>query len=293
MNCQHAREVLEEMAADGGEEAVSALAHGSECTVCRTAMAEVARWQAVLHGSADEGSGTPDGGWEQFERRLKAGLRQHRTTDPRRRTSICRVLKAAAAVLIGCIGFQVGRGSASSAPGGEEVAHAIPTELMTQTDVASGAAAFREVASMFQGQAGWVLLANGQSELGLRPTAAPSASALTVVRLRVDGSRGTTTSADLVMIAGEMATLRIGLPDGREVVWQVLGESSQLSVWAELRDAGTRRSLGTLGGAMPLKHDLRGRAIGQIETAQEVFRVSAAMAEVEQAAAKPAGGATL
>ena len=292
MNCEQARGLLEELAVDRGAEVLAAIGHAGECAECQLAMEELARWQGALRGDGEHDQ-QPQGGWSEFEQRLRQGVRRQGAAWVNWSIGLRRGLAAAAVLLVGFGVFYGGRMSLRTVAPGETVAAAGAPELLSVGDVASGAAAFRQVATVFEDQAGWVVLAGGQSELGLRAGRVAPSAVLTVVRLRMEGPAGASTSADLVMVAGEMATLRIGLTGQREIVWQVSGENGQLSIWTELRDVASRRSLGTLGTTLPLKLDLRGQTVGQIVTGHESYRVSAAMAEVRQPAAIPLSGASL
>ncbi|MHC4715863.1 MAG: hypothetical protein ACYS5V_02745, partial [Planctomycetota bacterium] len=94
---------------------------------------------------------------------------------------------------------------------------------------------FESVSEVFEGRTTWVALANGTSDIGLRPAAVDRTHVL-LLRLVMSRQGKVVSNADLVMVAGQDARVVVPLADGRSVRYHVASgsEAGPLAVLAKV-----------------------------------------------------------
>jgi hypothetical protein len=269
-NCQRVREVL--LTELGCDRALrlrldDALRHVGECAGCRSAVEEFESLGGVLRSPAS-GDGGPTGGWSAFEDRLEAGVRraaaERRGATENGPDAIRRVRHVArrwlgpagavaAALVVGIGGFALERahqrsgGPSSDAAGSQMVAGTPPVAPPSPQDVAARMRAFAEVDRVFDGRAKWLLLSGGDPELGLNPSPAADRPAsadagrredLMLVRLKMLRRGQTVSSADVVIVAGGTATVRLNGTGGPSVRYRLTrpadGGAERVSLRAQI-----------------------------------------------------------
>jgi hypothetical protein len=286
MNCETARQLLLDLNIDEARrhEAYLALRHLEDCQNCQAAMREYDRISTAMDSSKDVA--IPNGGWERFEQRLAANVMR-----PKKRRRLLPALAMAASLLLAFATFEIGRHHAappvvmdivqSPDTGATEPTHFAPRDL--PTDVS----AFEQVSNVFDGRAGWVLVSNDASDVGI--SSGPIAAPRKVLLLRLSTSLGAKTSeADLMMIPGQTANLKV--PFGGQMLHYRIGASKQeptrLSVWLEVVTVAGGETVGALDTTLDVQPGQKFTA-GQLVTSDGAYRLEIGFAESDLGMANP------
>jgi hypothetical protein len=295
---------------DQRRRAADALRHIENCEACRAATSDFDRLRELLSEPMGAATDNPDCD------RIDVG----RVNAPRRITS--RGFRAiAAAVTIAIIGasalwavvhgYRVNR-----------VVIAPPTTNssndtiapLAASDVANRVAAFEQVNDALDRRAGWMLVSDSASDVGLDPASATDEHRLLLVRLTLSrhgagagagGAPQVLSLADLAIRPGRKAALSLPLADGRELHYELAAGASdpvRLALWAELRPGSTSRETNQMSGAAerePLAAlattlDLRSGAstrVGALVTVSGQYEVSLAFSSAKLSAVAGAAGA--
>ncbi|NLE60141.1 MAG: hypothetical protein GX616_17465 [Planctomycetes bacterium] len=216
MNCNSVRDELLQYDWDevDRQRLTEILNHLAHCDECRSAMADFDRLRLVSRPI--ESDTEPTGGWTAFEHRLI-----DRMTRPRRRLGwVPPALAASLALAVVGWGLYLGSGGtrdqrAPSVNGGEVVRALTPQEIADRIEV------FDQVSEVFDRRAGWVLISDQRSDMGVGQTPMRQDESLLLVRLSLLKDRSLFSNADLVIVPGQMARVSVPSHDGSVVRYQV------------------------------------------------------------------------
>lgn len=253
------------------------IAHLDACPACREAHQAYDRLRNLLHD--DDEIPAPPSGWLAFQTDL-------RTPPVRKTVSRARwPLAMAAAVVLLLIGYSVAILVGNRANRFEEAPMA--DLRISREDATTHAAAFRQVADVFDHRTRWLMLSEHGSGMGISQEPLPPVRRLLLIRLvlKHDGSAATT--SDVVIVPGQSAELRVPLADGLIVHYHLKTAStatSRLSVWAELAQSdGTAEPLAALATQLNVSPGQSTRA-GELNTISGPYQLSVAFAQVDMGA---------
>jgi hypothetical protein len=134
--------------------------------------------------------------------------------------------------------------------------------------------AFGEVDQVFDGRTRWLLLTGGQADVSLDDAVGKSAvpgkekGKEHIVMLRLDLFRDgeMVSTADLLIVAGKTAEVRLPMKDGTTLRYRLATsglDPSQLGLRAELRSGGGSEAQASLATDLQLQPD-RGTSAGQL-----------------------------
>jgi hypothetical protein len=286
--CVATRRRLIDLGADGAarDELSLTLAHLAACEPCRQAMRDVDRVRLALtsYGTSSR-EAEPVGGWEAFDARLIAAQEAAARACPPTRSSLphrwlrtCAAVAAAVLIAIGT--FFWGRAAAGGKrPAGEaQTVSSAKIVPLSKAEIASQLGAFGEVDQVFEGRTRWLLLTSGGADVGLEESAASAASPaprngsekIVILRLNVCRGDEVVSTADVAIVAGKTAELRVLTKDGGVLRYRVITsdlDPSKLAFRAELRSgataAGTSEPQAVLATDLRLRPDA-GASAGQL-----------------------------
>ncbi len=266
MSCDEVRQVLLD-GAGAGRSRGDVTAHLRQCGSCRAAGEVYARIRNVLQptahdGAVRDGAAEPVAGWDAFEQRLLASPRPNGARGGGRWIGVrgSLGLGLAASLLLGVVGFQVGRWYAGSpaplASGGKNTDVHEPTQnppphaRLAAADVTRQVRAFEEVSQVFDGRASWVMLSDDATDMGLAPQPLDRPQpALLMLRMTMLRENQIISQADLVIVTGESADLSVPIARGRTLRYQIdttRDTPTRLNLWAEVLTPAGGEALGAL-----------------------------------------------
>lgn len=208
----------------------------------------------------------------------------------------------AASLLLGALGFWLGKHYSSLSPlAGTQPTNGIgsspgssladgPRIRWTDTEVAQQAGAFEQVQQVFDHRAKWLLVANGDSDLGLSEE--PLASAhdtnmhILLLRLTMLHQNQVVSTADLAIVPGQSAKLNVPLSGGNSLRYEI-GTSEQeptrLSLWVELQTPHGGETLAALATTLQLHPDEKASA-GQLVTSSGRYELKVAFSRATRTA---------
>ncbi len=267
MTCESIRETLLELgwgAADR-ERAARALKHLETCAQCREAIGDFDVFRDAFDSPGDQA--TPQGGWDAFEDRLEARALAtgHSWRWP---------MAIAASVLIVAGAFEFGRlqGGRSAPASGLAMTGATsrPRESdasFTPGDITHEVSAFHEVSQVLEGRAGWILVSDRASDVGVADRAVDADKVL-LLRFSLLAGGEKVSEADLVAIPGQTANLTVPLENGTSLHYRVgtsIDEPTHLSLWAEIRKPTGSEPLAALSTDLRLQSGEK-RTAGELST---------------------------
>lgn len=207
------------------EQAAAAHAHTQTCAECARTLKEYDELRAVLGKTeADE---TPDGGWGAYENRLK-----DRVIPNRRATRWWSGGAAIAALLLMGVGIWQYNSLIREAA-------ATPPQALLPPNPEQQASVFQSVSQVFDGKAGWMVMSNGESNLGLMSKPLPDGTRLVLLRLTMSQQEEIVAQTDVAILAGQQAN--ISVPMGNQVVnYRMMpnqNEPKRVAIWAEIESA--------------------------------------------------------
>jgi hypothetical protein len=288
MQCSDVRQLLLDLdwTAVQRREVADALAHLERCADCRNAMEEFERVAEILKPVAQ--SPTPRGGWQAFEERL---LDDAPLPHQRGRRILPQLARLAAAFLLGVIVIEAYRAVSSKptpipprdvAMNTNTNTNAVP---FTPEEVVHNVKAFDEVSQAFDRRASWVMFAKDTSDVGLsdQPVAQQEPKRLLLLRLTMSRGGDVISSSDLMIVAGQTASLTVPLTQGQSLRYEIgttIGKPPRLSLWAELRtprgDVG--ETIGALATQLQLEPNQKISA-GEFVTSSGAYRLKIAFSE--------------
>ena len=205
MSCEAVQRMVIDLGLDPASRRrlAEALCYLEMCESYRTMVGDFDRVRALL--SPPPGDETvPAAGWEAFE----AKLLQTRTADPVHARRWSRMtLAVAASLVLGLMGLIAAVGvwlEGPSEPEGDAMA-----AKLTTAEVSQRTREFTEINRVFDGRAGWVLLAGAQSDLGLVKSDSTIQAPPLLLRLNLSRAGQLTAEADVLIVPGQTAELTI------------------------------------------------------------------------------------
>lgn len=273
MNCDTYRQHLLQLdlSADERRATADALRHLETCADCQRAIAQYEQLQSSL--KPDEQTPEPPGGWAAFENRLLASV------EPRRASWFPQTMRLAAAFLLGILIVEAMRlvpsHSTVPAPPSQNPTIAQATPAFTPQEIAQHAQAFNEVSQVFDRRASWVLLANNANDVGVADGPIADHRKLLLIRLTMTHANEPVATSDLVIIPGQSASLTVPLQSGNSVHYEIgttTGDSTRLSLWAELQGKGHKQALGALATELQVQPDEKLTA-GELVTTSGAYQL--------------------
>ena len=220
----------------------------------RAAAAEYDRIRAALRPRTPFTS--PEGGWDAYHERLLSGVR--------RRPKWLRFRRVAAVAASLMVGAALGRYALPPAaqPDSADAPVQTPRLAFTAEEIARYVSTFDELAQVFDQRARWVLVTEDNSDLGLGAPLSRGSSRLLLVRLVMSDAGGIVSTADLIIIPGETASVGVPLNEQRRLQYHVAtsaGDPSRITLWVELEDLeDSGETLASLGSDLRLEsgHEL-------------------------------------
>lgn len=268
MSCETIQHTLFELGCGSAdrERIARALKHLDECATCREAVADL----DTLRGAFAAGSEEPEpaGGWDAFERRLAGQVYASPGRSWRRVT-----MALAASLLIAGTAFEFGRivvrsvvplqvaTTGASAAGEELGSHFTPGDITHEVN------AFHQVSQVLDGRAGWMLVSDKASDVGVADGALDTGKVL-LLRFTVLADGGKVSEADLVSIPGQTANLTVPLEAGTTLHYRVgtsIDEPTRLSLWAEIRTPSGAEPLAALSTDLRMQSGEK-RTAGELST---------------------------
>ncbi|MDB5323579.1 MAG: hypothetical protein JWN40_5210 [Phycisphaerales bacterium] len=244
MSCEAVQQTVTDLGFDPAtrQRVVEALAHLETCASCRAVVGDCDRIAALLNSTGADDEGVPPAGWDAFEAALlKTSTAATVDRTPARRWSRM-TLAVAASLVIGLMGLIAGLSAWLKVnPNGTAPGAGMAT--LTTAEVSQRTREFTEINRAFDGRAGWVLLAGGQSDLGLAETASAIDLRPLVLRLNLSREGRVVAEADVLIVPGQTADLTIPTISGGSLRCRLAtsaSDQSALSLRAELR-AGARQ----------------------------------------------------
>jgi hypothetical protein len=238
MPCETIREILLDLDLDeaGRERVAAALKHLSECPDCRKAMSDFdALRNAITVPDTDD---EPVGGWAAFEQQLN-----ERTAPRRPAWPWIRTFAIAASGLAVAAAFEFGRLAASQSRHDAALARVETSGLdandsrFTPGDIKPEISAFHQVCQVFDGRAGWMVTSKQDSDVGIADSDVDAVGKVLLLRLTVADTDKEVSSADLLVIPGQTARLKIPLSSGSVLHYRITtsaDEPTHLTIMLEL-----------------------------------------------------------
>lgn len=217
--------------AEGRQQAAAMLRHAEDCAECRSAIGDFDRIRATLADSESD-LAEPAGGWEAMHDRMSDALAERAM--PMRRPVVRPGLAIAAALAaVAAATFHIGRflNPAPPAPTAmvqpvylvdPQRAEPAPARI-SSAEESHELQAFRQVADVYDGRAGWIMLSNSSdaSDVGmLSPDSRPS-NKLLLLRLDLWHGHDLVSNSDLLVLAGQTADLTVPLETGQSLHYHV------------------------------------------------------------------------
>ena len=248
-SCDEAREILLDHPLDEVQRRrmTEVLLHVEGCEDCREALRDYDQIRDVL-GSFRSDAGPPDG-WAAFEERMTQLRFRHRPHPAGRLW-----LAIAASVLMGGALFLAGRHTVKPAfrlsvvtppttgngTGGEGMGPLLPADLpFAPKDVPHKLTAFDRATKGLDGCATWlVLLANKPYDVGVAQEPVDQSERVLIVQLTLTRQGIEVSNADLLIVPGKEADLKLPLSQGDWLHYKVgtsVDEPMHLSLWLEVQ----------------------------------------------------------
>ncbi|MHB1156073.1 MAG: hypothetical protein ACYC26_04460 [Phycisphaerales bacterium] len=208
--------------------------------------------RAVMRPNPSTTAETPDDGWAAMTRRM---MRPLESTSPMRMPNhhrLQRIVAWAAIALVAAGGwmmFMLKNG------GPLPVALDMGGKLaLSEHDVAQTLAVFSRVTDTLDGKASWLVVSKNNADVGLSADEPGASRHLLLLRLSLLEDGRTVSQADVVIVAGQSATVTLPMDDGRQVRYEIgttrtkTSGATRLSLWAQLqqRDAVDGEALAAL-----------------------------------------------
>jgi len=191
------------------QEIAACLAHLDTCGPCQAAVGD---YEAFKTAFQDETEPEPADGWEVFEQRLIGQIKPPRRGWPLMPTAL------AACLVLAALGWGMYFGRERA-----RIVASVPSPAMlANTDVSEGVHLFRQVSSVFDDRASWVLLSNGTSDVGVASEMSHSPDQLLYIRFVLTAGGKALSKAELVIVPGRSADLTLPLPNGDTVKYRLL-----------------------------------------------------------------------
>lgn len=277
-SCDMARTTLfdSEVDAEQRKRLTEALAHLDGCEACQAAVRDYDRIRDTLASFRSDAE--PEGGWSAFENRL---LQVRLQPKPWRAQNWYAL---AASVLIGALGFDVGR-LWTRAPGPRaQMGQAVATG-----DFSAPLAAFKTVSKVLDGRANWVMLTNGGSGVDVSPEPVDPPGKVLCLRLSMSRQGIDVSDTDLMILPGRHADLTVPIAQEQSLHYAVetsKEEPTRLRLRLEIRTPRGNEVLAALATNVQMKPGDRLSA-GQLATTAGEYELKISFAEARLGAERP------
>ncbi|MBI4579984.1 MAG: hypothetical protein HY718_09800 [Planctomycetes bacterium] len=279
MECQTARDLLLQFDLSEADRTglLRALTHVDQCLACRSATGDYDRIREALRPEPD---GEPVGGWAAFEDRLA-----HDVTSPRHAVPLTPLALAAClamAVSGWCLYLWPNRTAETPRQNLPETPAFVT--VPSEQEIADRAKLFDQVSQVFDDRAGWVLLADRRSDMGMSSGAPTKERSVLLVRISISHEGAPFSTVDLLVVPGQVARSTVPAAGGLQLKYEVTtsqSDPSHLRIVADVERLNhAARRVGTLGS------DLRIRlgqiaSIGQVVTGSGTFECNVGLYRVE------------
>ena len=298
MSCNATRQFLLDTGWDAGKrrQAAEFLRHLEQCEVCQSAMEDF----DVLRGTLlPVQPPEPAGGWDAMRRRIASPIPQQRLSSPHWFRA---GLMIAASVLVAVGVFWVGRQTVVPptiviTPEGTRPNHVKvsdpstePVEMpISQGDVSHEVQAFRQVSKVYDGHAGWMMVSQNSSDVGMVSDPASQSKRVLVLRLDLWHGKELVSNSDLLVLAGQKADLTVPLQSGQSLHYRIgtsTGEPTQLTLWLELKTPAGGEPLAALSTNVQMRRGQKLTA-GKFATSAGEYELKIDFASTELTDNKP------
>jgi hypothetical protein len=303
--CEMVREYLLAAGWDAEQrrQAARMLQHAEGCEACRSALGDFDRIRDAL---APAEACEPAGGWEAMQWRMDDTLRSAGRAGPAAaRPPVLRPSLAIAAsiAVIAAATFEMGqsvarRAAIAEAKGKEVImverssgdpapATISPNELSHDVE------AFRQVADVYDGRAGWMMVSQNDSDVGIMHSQSAPSNKVLLLRLDLWHGRELVSNSDLLVLAGQTADLTVPMDDGQSLHYRI-GTSlpadddytpagqAQLHLWLELNTPRGHSPLAALSTNLQLRPDQKVTA-GKLATSAGEYELKIEFKEAQLA----------
>jgi hypothetical protein len=242
---------IQEMILDGEwtsiklDEARKILDHMENCESCRSSLTEYDHIRSCLQASVQEES-LPPGGCDAFEKRLNHV--KNRSYSGWMMSGL-----VAAGLVLAFLGGHFWDRIADL----PKKSMVIAQEQLDRKDISDQVSVFHQVSDVFEGRAGWVVQAKDTTDVGVVSKPIHSAKELLLLRLTISRQRNIVSQADLVIVPGQTAKLRVPFENGENLYYRIStteGEPTGLRISAEVEKPGqSGEVLAALGTTLQIK----------------------------------------
>lgn len=273
MSCDDFKETLLDFDWDEAtrKRAAALLDHLASCPECRAAAQDFERLRGSL--AAPGSDAEPINGWSDFERQLNACSKVARPSPWRLPLMALAASLIIAAVIIHYCRTLVPRQpvsvaavKAASGPAGDK-ASLLPQKI--QFDLQ----AFDQVSRYFDGHASWMLVSDGASDVGTTGDTIMESRKVLLLRLTLTQGRAVTSDADLLVVPGQTANLIVPVKGGQSLHYRIgtsAEEPTHLSLWLEIQESQTGRSIASLSTHLQLEPG-QGFRVGQLASSAGTY----------------------
>jgi hypothetical protein len=274
MECEFAKRLLLEHDL-GKAQRISlqnALQHVDICDTCQEAVEGYDRIRESLRSPDEETE--PDGGWSAFEQRLAQQLVVH----PRSTRLLPAALAACITMAATGWGLYLWNGGHSQTSDTIVSSQLRRLANPSEQEIVDRMQVFDQVSEVLDRRAGWVLIADHGSDVGVGAPGALSGDKLLLVRISISRDGAMFSNADLVVVPGQVARTTVSATDQLRLRYEVATSESdptQLRILVNIEqiNASSFRQVGSLGS------DFRVRmgqivSMGQVVTAGGTYDVN-------------------
>lgn len=312
MSCNPIRQFLLEAGwnAEQRRQAAEYLRHLEQCEACRAAIEDFDVLRTALAPACPP---EPAGGWDALRRRIADPI-------PQRHPNWFRNgLMIAASVLVALGIFLAGREIATSSittvvirepssagpaqpavlSNAPPIAPSNPPSNPPSTEpalmpISAGemsheVRAFRQVCQVYDGNAGWMMVSQNNSDVGMISEPVSPTRRVLVLRLGLWHGRELVSNSDLLVLAGQKADLTVPLALGQSLHYRIgtsTDEPTQLSLWLELKTPQGGQPLAALSTTLQMRRGQRLTA-GKLATSAGEYELKIEFAGAEVGDSKP------
>ena len=233
------------------QRALEAISHLQSCPQCAAVAADFSQLQRAL---SNEKPGAPSGGWSAFEQRLIEKTVHHARPHHRGRMAI------AASLLIAAGGYGLGRWANRPPVPLVAVESTVSGQssngTLSQADVDCRVKAFHEISGVFENRAAWLLVGDNTSDMGLSNSTIESTHQVYLLRLTMLKSKKVVSSADLVILPGQSASLVVPTDEQESLGYQIrtsIDQPTSLMISARLMTPAGAEPLAAIETTLQVK----------------------------------------
>ena len=149
--------------------------------------------------------------------------------------------------------------------------------------------AFRQVSNVYDGHAGWMMVSQNDSDVGVVSEPVSQSKRVLVLRLDLWHGKELVSNSDLLVLAGQKADLTVPLETGQSLHYRIgtsADEPTQLTVWLELKTPEGGEPLAALATNLQMRRGQKVTA-GKFATSAGEYELKIDFASTDRAENKP------